>query len=122
MRERGVRADLDAPATAASAEVLLCWSVAAAPARWLPRLDALAAECLAPDALAARRWLRLAPRYLGRKAQNMRVLRCGEEEAARFIAAVREQSAAGGIGISVEIRMDAPGGRQIFSFQPEHQS
>ena len=57
-------------------EVLIAWSVAAAPALWLPRMDALAAECLPPDAASARRWLRLAPRYTGRLAQGVRLLRC----------------------------------------------
>lgn len=65
-----------ASAPLAAGEVLVAWSVAAAPALWLPRMDALAAECLPADAAAARRWLRLAPRYTGRLAQSVRLLRC----------------------------------------------
>ena len=65
-----------APAPLVAGEVLIAWSVAAAPALWLPRMDALAAECLPPDDVSARRWLRLAPRYTGRLAQGVRLLRC----------------------------------------------
>lgn len=64
------------PASLAPDELLAAWSVAASPAVWLPRMDALAVECLPPDADAARRWLRCAPRFLGRLAQGVRVLRC----------------------------------------------
>ncbi len=48
---------------------LVTWSVASDQAQWLPRLDAIALDCLDADEWAARRWLRLAPRYLGRLAQ-----------------------------------------------------
>jgi hypothetical protein len=80
MLERGVLPDLLAPiepAPPAPGEALLTWRVAAAPAQGLPKLDAIALECLPanPDH-GARRWLRLAPRYLGRLAQGIRILRC----------------------------------------------
>jgi urocanate hydratase len=83
MLERGVVPDLlppIEPAPLAPGEAFLSWSVATAPAQWLPKLDAIALDCLSttPDyeSRAARRWLRLAPRYLGRLAQGIRVLRC----------------------------------------------
>ena len=60
------------PLSAAAAESLLTWSVDEAPAQWLPRLDALAMDCLAldesPSAQIARRWLRFAPRYCSRRS------------------------------------------------------
>ena len=44
---------------------LVARSVSSASARWLPRLDEFALECLDHDAVAARRWIRQGPRYLG---------------------------------------------------------
>lgn len=99
MFERGVLPDLLGPAASemalrcwpassrivsaplAAGDVLAAWSVASAPAVWLPRMDALAADCLPEDAAAARRWLRLAPRYTGRLAQGVRLLRCPQDAA-----------------------------------------
>jgi hypothetical protein len=39
-------------------------------ARWLPRLDACAQGLLPDEDSVRQRWLRLAPRYLGRLAQR----------------------------------------------------
>ena len=107
MLERGVLPDLLRPGAAATAEfatflsqgaqqiqpsaldenqTLLAWSVASAPAQWLPKLDAIALDCLEPEDAAARRWLRLAPRYLGRLSQNQRLLRCNTESAQKFLS------------------------------------
>jgi hypothetical protein len=99
-------------------QVLLAWSVAESPAQWLPKLDALALTCLdenmgAPglDSEAwdsARRWFRLAPRYLGRMAQGLRLLRCDESTAARFRNQVQEQVERGEISVAVEIQSFPP--------------
>jgi hypothetical protein len=72
------------PADPTQNQTVLTWSVAASPALWLPRLDDLVLDCLSPAASGARRWLRLAPRYLGRLAQGVRLLRCDKETAVRF--------------------------------------
>ncbi len=76
-------------------QTVLTWSVAVSPALWLPRLDAIALDCLSPDAWAARRWLRLAPRYLGRLAQGVRLLSCDKETAVRFRELVQDTGAPG---------------------------
>jgi hypothetical protein len=93
-------------------QVLLAWNVADAPAQWLPKLDALALDCLSSDpspaAAPARRWLRLAPRYLGRMAQGLRLLRCDEYTAARFRDQVQEQVERGEISVAVEIQSFPP--------------
>ena len=134
--ERGVLPDLLPPRSATASEftdflhqgacpvdaihpdvsqVLLTWSVATAPAQWLPKLDALAMDCLdgnmgapGPSHLgtwdSARRWLRLAPRYLGRRSQGMRLLRCDESTAAKFRKKVQEQVEGGEISVAVEIQ------------------
>jgi hypothetical protein len=117
---RGVRQiELAAPE---DSQTLLTWHVAAAPAIWLPKLDAIALDCLSPDsspaAWAAWRWLRLAPRYLGRLAQGMRLLRCSESFAANFLERVREQVERAEIGVPVEIRLSGRGESVLHRFTP----
>lgn len=138
MLERGVLPDLLAPATlpACSAflsqgacpvqpcdedenQILLAWSVAVAPALWLPKLDALAQDCLQPEDLAARRWLRLAPRYLGRLAQGVRVLRCDEPVAAEFLKRVRQALVQGEMGVPVEIRWSQGSKSDLHRLSPQ---
>ena len=107
MLERGVAPDLARPDAADSPKenTLLCWRVASQPSIWLPKLDAIAGASLGSKEVTARRWLRLAPRYLGRMAQGVRVLRCSESAAANFIERVREEVESGGIGVRVEIKL-----------------
>lgn len=108
MLERGVLPDLLAsglPAALAESQALLTWQVAAAPAIWMPALDAIALDCLgrdpSPGASVARRWLRLAPRYLGRLAHGVRVLHCDPEIAKEFIARAQHAVNQGEIGVQV---------------------
>lgn len=87
-------------------EACVSWRVEQAPAQWMQRLDAIAMDCLAGDGPAAR-WIRLAPRYLGRVAQAQRALYCdrddGHEIVRRFGDAVR--SSAIGVKVSVSLRI-----------------
>jgi len=64
------------------------WSVDANFARWLPRLDACAQAVIPADDLLRQRWLRLAPRYLGRLAQRQRGAVLTLEERIRFGAEI----------------------------------
>jgi len=91
---------VEADQTVESQSVVI-WSVDTAPAQWLPKLDALALDCLGDEAPAARRWLRLAPRYLGRMAHHLRMLRCQAETAQRIVDRFRGQSE---IPVQVELR------------------
>ena len=84
--------------------VLVAWQVSSAPARWLPLVDAIALEYLELDDLATRRWLRLAPRYLGRLAQGVRVARFGSAAAQGFRNRVEEAVESGAIGAEVSFR------------------
>jgi hypothetical protein len=83
--------------------------VASAPAQWLPKLDAIALDCLPatpdPESRAARRWLRLAPRYLGRLAQGVRVLHCQLNVAKEFVACVQSKVDHGEIATDVHITL-----------------
>ncbi len=141
--ERGVRPDLLPPRSAPAPEfaaflsqgarpvvaihpyanqALVAWSVADAPAQWLPKLDTIAVDCLSSDpspaAGVARRWLRLAPRYLGRRPQGMRLLRCDESAANNFIERVREKVESGEIGVSVDLTVSRNRKSEKFSFAP----
>jgi hypothetical protein len=98
--EECAQADLDSTET----NSLVSWSVASAPARWLPVLDTIALDCLDADAWRARRWLRLAPRFLGRPAQGMRLISADREFAARFIGRVRMKVERVEIAVAVEVR------------------
>jgi len=130
MLERGVAPDLPRPGAEDSpkGQTLLCWRVASSPSIWLPKLDAIALDCLEENMGApgldsetwdsARRWLRLAPRYLGRMAQDVRVLRCGESAAANFIERVRDEVESGVIGVAVEIKRWGEGRMDRLSFTP----
>ncbi len=89
--------------------VLVAWQVTEAPARWLPHIDAIALECLPVDDLASRRWLRLAPRYMGRLAQGMHVLARDRESAERLVDAIRNEVDRENIPVPVEILVRGPG-------------
>lgn len=117
MQERGVQPDLQragvppwapgslplGPAPANDALVCLEWRVSDAPALWMPRLDALARACLSPEHVIALRWLRLSPRYCGRAAMGVRVLRCPPPVAALFTTRVAELMKSGEVAVPVEI-------------------
>lgn len=118
MQERGVAPDLvaqdvavfaDVPRVAplplSASQVQLQWRAASMPALWMPRLDEMARATLPADDAHAERWLRLAPRYCGRAAAQVRVLRCSPPVAQEFTARVQAAVASGHIGVPVEIHM-----------------
>jgi urocanate hydratase len=143
MMERGVRPDLLPPGTldapkfesfliegagqiepvaAKQGETVMLWSVTGTQAHWLPKLDTLAGECLGcsqgGEEWSVRRWLRLAPRYLGRLAQGARLLRCQTCAAQCFVERVREQVASGEVAVPVEIRLSGQGDSKLHRFFP----
>ena len=73
------------------------WHVDRDFARWLPHLDECAKAALPPEDYLRHRWLRLAPRYLGRAAQRQHGVGFTETEFAKFegcVAELMEQSSA----------------------------
>jgi urocanate hydratase len=129
MQERGVAPDLvrhttSPPHRAAQVEALavqpgqciVAWSVAAAPALWLPKLDAIALNFVDAESSAIHRWLRQAPRYLGRLAQGLRLLRCTEKTAEMLRAKIQQRVESGEIQVPVEFFISAGGKRESFSF------
>jgi hypothetical protein len=111
-------ADILRDADSPPAPAIVFWSVSSAPAQWLPRLDAIASECLAADALAARRWLRLAPRYVGRSAREVRLLRADEHFADVFLEKVQASFEAGEIYVPARIEVRKGGGISTHDFPP----
>lgn len=73
---------------------LLCWTVDAGAPRTLQQIAAMAAEVLDPgrsDTAARRRWLEVAPRYLGRSFAREGCVRMDRDESAVFVARMRAE-------------------------------
>ena len=139
MRERGVAPDLipartgDAAALAqdlapaarrvdrlpvAENQALVTWSVAGAAPQWLPRLDALALACLDADAWIEHRWLRLAPRFLGRMVRGLHALRCDPAAAERFLKRIKLADLRCELGVPVEVAITRKGLTERHRFSP----
>jgi hypothetical protein len=112
------RAGRVAPQAASGSEATVRWSVASEPARWLPALDGWALDCLDADAWAERRWLRLAPRFVGRMARGTRVLRCEPAAAEMFLKRVELADLRCELGAAVEIEIERKGLRERRRFSP----
>jgi urocanate hydratase len=78
------------------------WSVPEYPVLWLPKIDRLATEVLGDE--MRKRWLHLAPRYLGRRSQSIRYVDMTEQESDSFAAAIRTAQRDGRIETEVVIR------------------
>jgi urocanate hydratase len=78
------------------------WTAAKAPALWLPRVDQLAAAVF-PYEDRRRRWLQLAPRYLGRQMMASRFLEMSKAELDTFTSSVNAAIASGEIGAEIAI-------------------
>jgi len=125
MLDRGVLPDLLGPAVAgmgfepdgarsvlpleSDAAEFVTWSVDGPFARWMPRLDACAQAVIPAEDIVRQRWLRLAPRYLGRPAQREHgvMLSAGEvtvfREQVRAMLSEPEDSATVAIKIQGEL-------------------
>ncbi len=99
--------------------VLTSWGVSSAPAIWLPKLDAIALTCVDPEASSGRRWLRLAPRYMGRMSPGVRLLLSDRNFAAAFVEGVRQRVQSGEIGTQVKIQITDRNRVEDFRFGPE---
>jgi hypothetical protein len=65
------------------------WSVDFNFPRWLPRLDGCVQAIVPSEDILRQRWLRLAPRYLGRLVQRKHGVVLDAAEAAHFVSAAR---------------------------------
>jgi hypothetical protein len=107
--ERGAKLlSIDA-GEAADGMLAVTWEVQREPARWLLKLDRLAAEAVAGkggDRDARVKWLEASPRYLSRNYAGQRYLRMKSDESDRFLAAVQASVDAGEIQVAVQVRCD----------------
>jgi urocanate hydratase len=101
---------------------VVTWSAETAAPIWLPKLDELALDCLSegagPAELAARRWMRLAPRYFGRLAQERRIVSCNAKAAQQIFTRVQSAVENGDIGVPVWITMSSGAGTQSAHANP----
>lgn len=101
-----------------SMEALVIWRVDAAPAQWLPKLDAVALECLESEDEFSRRWVRRAPRYVSRLGQGAHLLIRNREFAACFVKRLREQVRLGEIAFQGQIQVSYADRNEEYSFPP----
>lgn len=101
---------------------VVTWTAETAAPIWLPKLDSLALECLNSDSgpaeLAARRWLRLAPRYFGRLAHDRRIVSCHQSAAQQIFNCVQSAVERGDIGAPIWITMSSGAGTQSAHANP----
>jgi urocanate hydratase len=130
--ERGVQPDLYRRDIIAAAErpskpgeldprgdrALVIWRVHAGPQVVLPKLDAIAIDCLASADEFARRWIRLSPRYIGRLEHGVHLLIGNPGFAVRFVERVGEQFRRGEIRFEGQIQVSYPDRNEEYCFPP----
>ena len=102
-----------------SIPALVVWRVDSSRRKDLAVLDAVALECLDANDWPGRRWIRLAPRYLGRMAQDLRLLSTHREFAARFSEQLNERVDRGEIVFPFEILSYVRGLDYSHRFDPD---
>lgn len=90
------------PVTEEESQQGVYWCVPDYPVLWLPKIDGVAAEVLGDE--VRRRWLRLAPRYLGRRSQAIRYVEMADREFVSFTVAIRAAQQEGRIETDVLVR------------------
>lgn len=121
MTERGVLPDLLRPSEGASEQgessdwAVVVWMAGASAARYMPRLDALALECAGGRSGVIRRWLALAPRYLGRLAQSTHAVHADRQFASAFVERV---GSLGQLDVPVTIQVNHADGAEEYHFGP----
>jgi Urocanase Rossmann-like domain len=102
--ERGSSVLEDASSSEPAGRAGVWWSVASNPAQALPKLDGIAMGVLGDEVRG--RWLRLAPRYLGRRAKSIRYVAMTDGEAEAFVREIEKTAVEKQIesGVSVRFR------------------
>jgi urocanate hydratase len=110
------------PAEFEQDETFVMWQMAQGMARWMPKLDAIVAECLDSDAWS-RRWLRLSSRYCGRAALTQRVVGCTPEMARKIVERIAAAVENGQVETEVAVTLDdAEESRTVKCTTPKSQS
>jgi urocanate hydratase len=79
------------------------WTAKTAAALWLPKVDSLASGVF-PAGDPRQRWLKFAPRYLGRSMARERHVAMSPDEAERFSTSVAEAVKSGALGTEIVIQ------------------
>ena len=124
MRERGVlphllRSDLPVAADSADAPALVAWRADSGRHKDLALLDEVALACLSADQWAARRWLRLAPRYFGRLAMGRHLFLADHAFARRFAEECKSRVRRGEIAFPCELSVFTHGKEEQYRLTPE---
>lgn len=106
------------PEPVAATQAWLAWSVAEAPAQWMPKLDALAQDCLSAEERETLRWLRHAPHYVSRIARGVRVLRCSPQAARAIVARTEDAMKQGAIDAAIWMALRAGEERVEWEWKP----
>jgi hypothetical protein len=133
MVERGVRPDVfreqilhgvapeaneTGPSDRMSVRTLVTWRVDRAPAVWLPKIDAIALECLGAKDVLPKRWLLRSSRYLGRTGQSEHLVWSDREFAALMFEGMSAALDRREIKVSGHIEASFAGTRDSLSFAP----
>ncbi len=112
------KANERAPSDPMSVRTLVTWRVDRAPALWLPKIDAIALQCLGAKDELAKRWLLRSSRYLGRTGQAEHLVWSDREFAATMFE--RMSTALDHREIKASGRLEASFGgmRDSLSFAP----
>lgn len=140
MRERGVRPDFtraDAldkqfnvwasrrlwrlQGETMQAAATIAWAVESYPAKWLPKFDAIALECLHSEDVWNRRWIERSPGYLGRAGSSLRVVCADREFASTFVERSRNAVKEGDINTAAMIWIASDAGSEALSLRPVQQ-
>lgn len=97
------------PSDPMSVPAWVTWSVDRAPALWLPRLDAIALDCLGREEEIARRWLERSSRYLGRTGNTEHMVRSNRQFAALFSERIRDAVNRSEITSGATVQVLSPG-------------
>jgi urocanate hydratase len=98
---------------------LVTWRADSTLPKDLAALDEIALSCIEPEDWKSRRWLHLAPRYLGRMSEGLRLIESNREFAARFWEKLRHRTDRGEIAFAFEIRSFFRGVHDQFRFDPQ---
>lgn len=97
--------------------VFLRWRVGQTPARSMPKLDAIALDCLAGEP-STQRWIRLSPRYLGRANLAERAFYCAPDAPMRILREFDAAVQTGAIEAEVLVSVIADGESREFRLSP----
>lgn len=95
----------------------LTWQVPESPARWMPKLDSIALECLTEEPWT-QRWIRLSPRYLGRVALAQRAFYCEPQAQMRILRGFAAAVEQGAIAAQVSLTMIDEGESKVSRLRP----